>query len=285
MLNMGSPDHPLLAVVRKWGIGDFDPREVKFTGDLYYLALKGRTSGAFPYGRNKYDYQEGTLIFMRPGQVATFERFKTEDDGGWTILFHPDLIHGSELGKTIKGYSFFNYHLTEALHLSREEKQFVNTLVENLEREIRQNLDKHSQNLIVQNVETILKYSQRYYDRQFYTRANLNKDLVSRFEGYLHAYFLSEELSEKGIPTLADCGEALHVSGSYLSDMLKLATGRSAKDHIYNHLIDLAKLKLLNTTYTINEIATVLGFEYPQHFSKLFKTKTGVSPSEYRNLN
>ena len=285
MLNMGSPAHPLLAVIRKWGRGNFDLKDVKFTSDLYYFSLKGNISGAFQYGRNSYDYQEGTLIFMGPGQVATFSRFKTQDDGGWTILFHPDLVHRSKLGRAIKDYSFFKYSIAEALHLSNEEKQFLNTVVANLEKEINLNLDKHSQGLIIQNLETILKYSHRYYDRQFYTRTNLNKDLVSRFEQYLHVYFSSKQLSEKGVPSLADCGKELHVSGPYLSDLLKVETGRSAKDHIYGHLIDMAKMKLLNSTSPINTIAADLGFEYSQHFSKLFKSKTGMSPSAYRNRN
>ncbi len=286
MLNMGSPIHPLLTIVREWPETKMDLNQVKFTSDLYYFALKGKISGAFKYGRTTYDYQEGTLVFIGPGQVATFERSKeATSEEGWAILFHPDLIRKSELGKNIQQYSFFKYDNNEALHLSGKEKQFLNTVVDNLEHEIRQNLDKHSQDLIIQNLETILKYSLRFYDRQFYTRTNLNKDLVSRFEHYLRTYFSSEQLTEKGMPSLADCGKALHVSGSYLSDLLKVETGRSAKDHIYGHLIDLAKLKLLNSTASINEIATALGFEYAQHFSKLFKSKTGMSPSEYRLLN
>jgi AraC-like DNA-binding protein len=285
MLNMGSPAHPLLTIVRDWGTSDFNLKEVKFTSDLYYFALKGNISGAFKYGRNTYDYQEGTLVFMGPGQVATFERTKTKNDEGWAILFHPDLIRKSELGQTIKNYSFFHYDITEALHLSNKEKQFLNAIVENLEEEINQNLDKHSQDLIIQNLETILKYSIRYYDRQFYTRTNINKDIVTRFENYLITYFASPQLSKKGIPSITDCGNALNISGGYLSDLLKLETGKSTKDHIYAHLIELAKNKLLNSTLPVSEIAFNLGFEYPQHFSKLFKNKTGYSPSQYRNLN
>lgn len=280
------PVHPLITVIREWPKADFDMSQFKFTSDLYFLALKGEVSGAFKYGRSSYDYQEGTLIFMGPGQVATFSKRSDRTIGiGWTILFHPDLIRRSELGRTIKDYSFFNYEINEALHLSDKETQFLNALVDKIEQEIHQNIDKHSQDLIIHNLEAILKYSNRYYDRQFYTRTNLNKNYVSEFEQYLQDYFASSDLPEKGIPTVAQCGEALHMSGSYLSDLLKIETGRSAKDHIYGHLIDLAKTSLLSSTRSVSEVAFDLGFEYPQHFSKLFKNKTGMSPSEYRNQN
>ncbi len=286
MLNMGSPNHPLITVIRDWGQSELNLGEIKFTSDLYYFALKGNIKGAFKYGKNTYDYQEGTLVFIGPGQVATFERpSKENQEEGWAVLFHPDLIRKSELGKSIENYSFFHYQTTEALHLSLKEKQLLNTVVENIEQEIKQNLDKHSQNLIIQHLETILKYSFRFYDRQFYTRTNLNKDLISRFEQFLHAYFASDQLAKKGIPTVIECGKELHISGPYLSDLLKVETGKSAKDHIYGHLINLAKTKLLNTPLSIHEIATDLGFEYPQHFSKLFRSKTGLSPTEFRNIN
>ena len=207
------------------------------------------------------------------------------DDSGWNILFHPDLIRKSALGKSIKEFSFFNYEANEALHLSQKEKQFLIEMVDNIETEMNQNLDKHSQDLIIHNIEALLKYSERYYDRQFYTRTNVNKDYVVQFEEYLKSYFSSEDLKEKGIPTLTQCGKALNISGPYLSDLLKIETNRSAKDHIHSYIIEKAKTVLLNSSSNISEVAFDLGFEYPQHFSKLFKNKTGVSPSEYRILN
>ena len=283
--NLPQPKHPLITVVREWPAIDFDANQLTFTSDLYYINLKGDLSGSFQYGRNSYDYQQGTLIFIGPGQTATFSRTKDPvKESGWVLMFHPDLIRKSELGKTIKNYSFFRYEVTEALHLSERERNYINVVAENLESEISQNIDKHSQELIVNHLETILKYSSRFYDRQFYTRTNLNKDLVGRFEDYLRDYF-SNKAIDSGLPTIGACGKALNMSGQYLSDLLKLETGKSAKYHIHDFVIDRAKTTLLNSDKPISEIAYDLGFEYPQHFSRLFKVKTGLSPTEYRNIN
>lgn len=287
LLGLGKPLHPLITIVRQWPQIDFDFENTKMTSDLYLLSMKGKMNGTtFKYGKNSYDFEDGTLVFLAPNQVATFDTpMKELDDSGWTILFHPDLIRKSELGKTIKNYSFFNYETNEALHLSDREKQSLLELVEKIDLELNQNIDKHSQAIIIQNLESILKYSNRYYDRQFYTRTNLNKDFVSKFEQFLQNYFSSPELSEKGMPSIKQCGEAMNMSGSYLSDLLKIETGSSAKDHIHSYIINKAKNELLSSTSTISEIAFSLGFEYPQHFSKLFKGKVGLSPSEYRSVN
>jgi AraC-like DNA-binding protein len=248
--------------------------------------MKGNVKGSFKYGRNSYDYEEGTLAFIGPNQVTQFENTDTKDDSnGWNILFHPDLIRKSSLGTTIKDFSYFNYGLSEALHVSDKEKSILFHLVERIENELEQNIDKHSQELIIANLESILKYCNRYYDRQFYTRTNLNKDLIVRFENYLENHFNSENLVNKGIPTVTECGKALNMSGSYMSDLLKLETGRSAKDHIHSYIIEKAKNLLLSSQITVGEVAYGLGFEYSQHFSKLFKSKTGFSPAEFRNLN
>ncbi len=285
-----TPKHPLITVIRKWPKVSVDLSQAKFTSDLYYMAMKREISGSFQYGRNSYDFQEGTMIFIGPGQVANFSHavefmYKDTPSDGWTILFHPDLIRKSILGKMIHRFSFFEYDTNEALHLSEKERKFINTLVDTIEEELQQNVDRHSQELIVQNLETILKYSSRYYDRQFYTRTNLNKDLVSKFNQYLRSYFESDELVNKGIPTLNQCGDAFNMSGPYLSDLLRTETGKSAKEHIYGHLIERSKTMLLNSSESISQIAYQFGFEYPQNFSKLFKSKTGMSPSQYRDLN
>ena len=287
MFGLDKPKHPLITIIRKWPQIDFDFGNVKLTSELYLLSMKGKMKGTtFQYGKNSYDFDDGTLVFLAPNQVASFEDPIEElDDSGWTILFHPDLIRKSELGKAIRNYSFFNYETNEALHLSDKEKQSLFELVKKIDLELNQNIDKHSQEIIIQNLESILKYSNRYYDRQFYTRTNLNKDFVSKFEQYLQSYFSSSDLSEMGIPSVKQCGEAMNMSGSYLSDLLKIETGSSAKDHIHSYLIEKAKTTLLNSNSTISEIAFGLGFEYPQHFSKLFKGKVGFSPSAYRNLN
>lgn len=285
-----TPPHPLITIIRRWPEVNVDLAQVKFTSDLYYMAMKREISGSFQYGRNSYDFQEGTMIYIGPGQIANFSHAaelagKGTASEGWTILFHPDLIRKSTLGEMIHNYSFFEYDTNEALHLNEKERKFINTLVDTIEEELEQNMDRHSQELIIQNLETILKYSSRYYDRQFYTRTNFNKDLVSKFNQYLRSYFESDEIMEKGIPTIDQCGEALSMSGPYLSDLLRTETGKSAKDHIYTHLIERSKTVLLNSSEPVSQIAYKFGFEYPQNFSKLFKSKTGMSPSEYRTLN
>jgi AraC-like DNA-binding protein len=285
-LGLEKPLHPLITIIRDWPEIDFDFSTIKMTSDLYLIGLKGNVRGAFKYGRSSYDYEEGTLAFLAPNQVLTFdETDKNLDIGGWTIIFHPDLIRKSELGKTIKEYSFFDYDVNEALHVAEKEKQMLAALVQLIETELEQNIDKHSQELMIVNLESILKYCRRYYDRQFYTRTNQSKDLVLRFEAYLETYFTTANLVETGLPTVTQCGKALHLSGSYLSDLLKLETGKSAKDHIHSYIIEKAKTLLLNSNTSVGHIAYELGFEYPQHFSKLFKSKTGTNPSEYRNLN
>jgi AraC-like DNA-binding protein len=283
---LGKPLHPLITIIREWPKTDFNFSNVKMTSDLYLIGMKGNIRGTFKYGRNSYDYEEGTLAFLAPNQVITFENSEKDlDIGGWSIIFHPDLIRQSELGKMIKEYSFFDYEINEALHISDKEKEILTNLVNRIETELDQNIDKHSQELIISNLETLLKYCRRYYDRQFYTRTNLNKDYITRFESYLETYFASDELTNNGLPTITQCGEALNMSGRYLSDLLKVETGRSAKDHIHGYIIEKAKTLLLNTNSSVSAVAYDLGFEYPQHFSKLFKSKTGSSPSEYRSLN
>ncbi|MEL6536578.1 MAG: helix-turn-helix domain-containing protein [Bacteroidota bacterium] len=287
-LTIGKPQHPLMAIFRKWPEGvRLGIEELRFTTDLYLIMMKGHLTGSFQYGRNAYDYQEGTMVFIGPGQVATFNiaRMQEEETGGWMLFFHPDLIRKSALGQIITQYSYFHYDTNEALHLAEKEKQYLDLLISQIEQEIQQNLDRHSQELMVSHLDTLLKYSSRYYDRQFYTRTNLNQDLILRFEEYLRHYFGTPDLIQQGMPSLSQCGEALHLSGPYLSHLLKLETGKSAKEHIYDHLLEAAKTTLLSSTEPISEVAYGLGFEYPQHFSKLFKQKTGMNPTEYRNVN
>ena len=283
---MEKPLHPLITIIKEWPEIDFDFENTKMTSDLYVIGLKGNVRGTFKYGRNSYDYEEGTLVFMAPQQVATFDDADAElDRNGWNIFFHPDLLRKSTLGNTIKDYSFFNYGINEALHVSDKEKNMLSDFVQRIEIELEQNIDKHSQEIIIANLESLLKYCLRYYDRQFYTRTNLNKDLVDRFNIFLEDYFSSDNLKNYGLPTVGKCGEALNMSGGYLSDLLRLETGRSAKDYIHDFIIERAKNLLLGTNHPVSQIAYELGFDYPQHFTKLFKTKTGMNPSDYRTLN
>jgi AraC-like DNA-binding protein len=285
LLGLESPKHPLISIFRHTKQMNTDFNDMKLSSNLFYIALKDKISGGFKYGRNTYDFQEGTLIFVAPNQILTPEETLVLDFEGWSILFHPDLIRNSELGNAINNYSFFNYDVMEALHLSNTEKQGLTDCVNKIENEINQNMDKHSQELIIHNLESILKYSSRFYDRQFYTRANLSKDYLSKFEAFIKAYFDNNNQLEKGIPTVKQCGIEMNMSGHYLSDLLKNETGKSLIEHIHLQLIDRAKNSLLSTNDSVSQIAYSLGFGYPQYFSKLFKSKTGMSPSKYRNLN
>lgn len=287
LLGLEKPKHPLISVYYHTPEVIANTADISVSGNLYYIAMKDGIRGSFKYGRSSYDFEEGTMMFLAPNQVYTPpEQVETDNQSkGWSILFHPDLIRQSNLGKIMDEFSFFDYDVNEALHLSDKEKQAIHELLEKIEEEINQNIDKHSQELININLESLLKYCKRYYDRQFYTRTNWNKDFVIRFEKYLKKYFSSDNLIEKGIPTIQQCGEALNMSGHYLSDLLKVETGKSAKEHIHLHVIEKAKTLLLSTNHSISEIAYDLGYEYPQNFSKLFKSKTGLSPREYRNLN
>jgi AraC-like DNA-binding protein len=284
LLAIEKPVHPLISVVRHSSTMNLNFGDTRFNSDLYFISLKEHIKGAFKYGRNEYDFEEGTMVFVAPGQITSSNN--TEPDlGGWSIFFHPNLIRKSNLANTISEYHFFNYDSHEALHLSEKEKNNLKECVLKIEEESNQNLDRHSQELIIQNIETILKYGLRYYDRQFTTRTNQSKDHISKFERFLRHYFESNQQMESGIPTVEICGKAMNMSGKYLGDLLKAETGKSLLEHIHLFVIDQSKNSLLNSNLSVGEIAYSLGFEYPQHFSKLFKSKTGLSPSEYRNLN
>lgn len=288
MLGLDSPKHPLITVFRNNAkLAEFSSGDYKFSIDLYVINLKSGMEGSCVYGRSNYDYQEGTMVFMAPGQTIKVDPSGEIPDlnKSWILLFHPDLIRKSELGNKIDTYTFFNYEVNEALHVSEDEKQFLNQIVINIEKEYSQNIDRHSQELIVSNIKMVLDYCVRFYDRQFFTRTNLNQDLVSKFQLELKNYYHSELQVEKGLPSVKYLGEKMGVSPYYLSDLLKKETGRNTIEHIHFYIIDIAKVTLLNSKKSVSEIAYELGFEYPQHFAKLFKNKTGISPSEYRTVN
>ncbi len=282
-----SPRHPLVSVLPiDERMINFDYDTASYAFDFYQISSKEGIRGTLSYGRNSYDFQEGTMTFIRPNQVIRIENSEDFKEGkGWTLLFHPDLIRRSELGRSIEQYSFFNYEAHEALHLSREEKRALAELAKKIEQEYNQNIDKHSQDLIIANIDMILKYCKRYYDRQFYTRTNLNKDLISKFEQVIRAYYSSDRPFEHGVLSVKYCAQSLNMSSNYLGDLIKNETGRSAKEHIQDYIIEKAKMKIIGSSQNISEIAYSLGFEYPQGFNKLFKSKTGISPSKYRNLN
>lgn len=283
------PKHPLVSVVKAV---EFKPtidfQGLKVINNLYQITLKQLGCGNLMYGKHSYDYEEGTLVFTSPGQMTVFEGEMPSDnasDKGWTLAFHPDLIRKSKLADKIADYSFFHYDVNEALHLSEDELSTIEDLLSKIVKEYSQNLDKHSQNLIISNIELLLDYCTRFYDRQFYTRTNLNTDIASKFERLLKAHFHSDQLQNIGIPTVHYLAKEMNFSPNYLSDLLKKETGKTALEHIHLFVIERAKNILLNSGKSISEIGYSLGFEYPQHFSNLFKSKTGMSPSEFRNLN
>lgn len=285
--------HPLITVIDFSQVESFDSTAfLKFTTELYCIVLKGLRRGSLKYGRQNYDFQEGTLVFMSPNQVISVEedekeiaRQMEEVDMSWGVFFHPDLIKGTSLYRKMKEYSFFAYDSNEALHLSKKEKTMLTETVHKIEFELSENMDIHSKDLIVSNIELLLNYCVRYYGRQFITRTNISKGVLTKFEDILTAYFGSDEIEKNGLPTVQYCADSLHLSSNYLGDLLKKETGKNALEHIHYHLIEEAKSKLLSTSNTIGEIAFELGFSYPQYFSKLFKQKTGCSPGEYRNMN
>ena len=287
LLGLKPPKHPLVSVITVEDMQHhMDLGNARISLDLFVISLKEGVQCNFGYGRNSYDFTNGTMVFSKPGQVLTPQSATvSENPTGWMLFFHPDLIRKSGLGKNIDNYSFFSYEVFEALHLSEEEKMTVTDLISKIEKEYQQQIDKHSQKLIISNIELLLDYCLRYYDRQFYVRTNLNQDHVTKFEAFLRTYFQSDKPSELGLPTVKYCGEQLHMSSNYLSDLLKKETGKSAKDHIDTFVVNKAKNKLMGSTASISEIAFDLGFDYPQHFSTLFKKKTGISPAKYRTLN
>lgn len=276
--------HPLISLV-DLNLSDLLPR-TKFRVDFYVIAIKETNCGDLRYGNQYYDYSEGTVVFLGPGQVITNEpEGEMYQPYGKALVFHPDLLIGTSLAKQIHEYSFFGYQSFEALHLSDKERLSLNMCFENISTEINQNLDNHSKKLIVANLELLLKYCLRYYDRQFITREHVNSGIVEQFEQKLNEYFVSDQLIIRGLPSVAYFAEQLHLSPNYFGDLIKKVTGKTAQEYIQIKLIDTAKERIFDTTKSISEISYELGFKYPQHFTRLFKQKVGLSPVEYRGLN
>jgi AraC-like DNA-binding protein len=276
--------HPLVSIV------DFAKTEpfcyFKRQLGVYAIFLKDAKCGNMTYGCSTYDYEEGTLIFIAPGQVYGVEDNSVKRKGaGVALIFHPDLIHGTSLGRNMKDYSFFSYEVKEALHLSTRERAIINDCIEKINYELEHAIDSHSKTLIVSYIELFLNYCKRFYERQFITRSNVNKDVLARFEKIMEDYFSSEKPLESGLPSVSYCAEKLFLSPNYLGDLLKKETGKSAQEHIQLKLIDVAKEKIYDSSKSISEIAYELGFKYPQHFTRMFKKNTGFSPNEYRLLN
>jgi AraC family transcriptional regulator, transcriptional activator of pobA len=276
--------HPLVSVLEQSKSTPI--LETRYRSDLYIVFLKEAKSGRLKYGRNHYDYQDGTLLFIAPGQIFGHTESRVVlQPTGWVLLFHPDLIRGTALGRHIKDYHFFSYDVNEALHVSDREKKIVLESFNKIRYELEHPIDKHSKSLIVSNIELFLNYCIRFYDRQFITRDHIHKDLLVRFEKLLDTYFESDKPRNLGLPAVSYCAGELNISSKYFGDLVKKQTGKTAQEYIRDRVIEVAKEKILDTSKSISEVSFEIGFKYPQHFTRLFKQHVGQSPNEYRLLN
>ena len=253
---------------------------------FYTAFLKEVKCGDLRYGKNTYDYQEGTLVFIAPGQVVSVDNSgETYQPKGYALIFHPDLIHGTPLGKHIQDYTFFGYQSNEALHVSERERRIMLDCFSKIEYELEHAIGKHSRSLIVSNIELFLNYCVRFYDRQFITRDNLHKGILERFENLLNGYFQTDQPQTNGLPSVAWSAGELNLSANYFGDLIKKETGKTAQEYIQSKVIDVAKEKIFDQSKSVSQIAYELGFKYPQHFTRLFKQRVGQSPNEYRMLD
>lgn len=279
--NLPAPEHPLISVV---DYSTMQPADGAAVFDFYSISIKRGVHGKMFYGQQQYDFDEGIMFFLVPNQVLRVEASKdaSEKRTGWILLIHPDFLWNTSLAKTIRRYEYFDYSVNEALFLSKKEENTINDIIKNIQQEYHSNIDKFSQNIIIAQIEVLLNYAERFYQRQFITRKITNHKIVDGLEEVLATYFNSNNIIEKGLPTVHYLANELHVSPGYLSSVLKVLTGKSTQQHIHDKLIEKAKEKLSTTSLTVSEIAYELGFEHPQSFSKLFKTKTNFSPLEFR---
>ena len=275
--------HPLVSVVDFRNATRF-PSQFTMNYGIYALFLKETLCGDIRYGKQKYDYQEGTVVSFAPGQVTEVTMRPDAQPAGQGILFHPDLIKGTSLGRGIKQYSFFAYASNEALHTSEEERAIIMDCLAKTRLELQRPIDKHSRRLITRNIELLLDYCMRFYERQFITRTAVNRDVLAKFEMLLDEYFQGEHPQNEGLPTVKYFADKVCLSPNYFGDLIKKETGKTAQEYIQNKVIDLAKELILGTDKTVTEIAYTLGFQYSQHFNRTFKKHTGVTPSEYRKI-
>ncbi len=282
LLHLPKPLHPLISLIDTSAV-TIDLRNMPNPHVLHFykISYRAKLSGKVRYGQGYYDFDEGGLLFAGPNQVIGSDD-DNGDNSGYTLLIHPDFLLSYPLTKKIKHYGFFSYTANEALHLSDKEKETIITLFKIVEEELSSRIDDFSQDVIISQIELLLNYANRFYKRQFITRKAVSNDLLQRLEHITDNYFNSETSLRQGLPTVQYLAEQLHLSPSYLSDMLRSLTGQNAQQHIHHTLIEKAKEKLSTTGLTVSEIAYELGFEHPQSFSKLFKTKTKLSPLEFR---
>lgn len=273
--------HPQVSVVE--GVRAKPLRFCRKLYNVYAILVKDTDCGSLKYGRSVYDYRQGAMLFLAPGQMMG-----SEDDGelhqpeGWALTFHPDLLRGTALAKTIGDYTYFSYNANEALHLSAPERQAVVDCMVRIREELRCPADKHSRSLIVDHLKLLLDYCVRFYDRQFVSRKSVNSDILARFEVLLDDYYRSGKSAEDGMLTVRYCADRLCLSANYFSDLLRKETGDSALRHIQRKTLEVAKERILETSKSFSEIAYDLGFPYPQHFSRWFKKMEGCTPNDYR---
>jgi len=285
-MGLPKPEHPLISVINMESIKREPGNEpLSMVFDFYSISLKRNCNTKIKYGQQEYDFNEGVMFFISPNQVFGIEVEKDAivKRSGWMLFIHPDFLWNTALAKTIKRYEYFSYSVHEALHLSDKEETMIINIMQNIDQEYRSNIDKFSQDVIIAQLELLLTYSERFYNRQFITRKISSHKILNRLEEILTENFNSKGLAGKGLPTVQHIAEALNVSPNYLSGLLKTWTGQSTQQHIHDKLIEKAKEKLSTTSLSVSEIAYELGFEHPQSFSKLFKTKTNFSPSEFRH--
>lgn len=276
--------HPMMNVMDYEELKLLEPGTYNF--GFYCIFFKDTKCGDLRYGKETYDYQEESLVFVSPGQILSVDNYLSGiHPKGKVLIFHPDFLRGTLLGNIQNDYNFFSYASNEALHLSKKEKMQILGMFETIKDELKQNLDKHSKTLVISHLQLLLNYATRFYDRQFITREHINKGVLEKFETLLNSYFKSEKPQTLGLPSVASCADELHLSANYFGDLIKKETGISAQEYIQTKVINLAKEKVFDVNKSISEIAYELGFKYPQHFTRLFKQKTGVSPLEYRSLN
>jgi AraC-like DNA-binding protein len=284
-MDLPKPQHPLISVVKFEDIKrQPDVNSTSIINNFYSIALKKSFNAKMKYGQQEYDFDEGVLAFIAPNQVikVVLEENEVLQHSGWLLIFHPDFLWNTPLVKKIKQYDYFGYNLTEALHLSDKEEIMLTGIIQNINHEYHSNIDKFSQDVIIAQLELLLTYAERFYQRQFITRKIANHKILNQLEDLLSGYFNNENVASNGIPTVQYISNALHISPNYLSRLLKTLTGQSTQQFIHDKLIDFAKEKLSTTDLSVSEIAYELGFEHPQSFSKLFKTKVHLSPLEFR---
>lgn len=277
--------HPLVCVLDQSKSSPV--KRYRCMSDIYIVFLKDLKCEDFQYGRNKYDYQEESLLFIGPGQVFGLpsEENNLIQPVGWALAFHPDFIKGTSLGRKINEYKFFEYNVNEALHISERERQIVLDCFRKICEELERGIDRHSKMLIISNIELFLNYCIRFYERQFITRETVNKDILTRFENILKGYFESDQPQTSGLPTVAFCAGELGLSANYFGDLIKKETGATAVEYIHKKVIDLAKERIFDRSKSIAEIAFEMGYKYPQHFTRFFKQHVGMSPQDYRVAN